>query len=66
MRFTSLLSKEVSKTIEPLTCEDRINCAIRKDGRSLAAHRRNPAQAKGTDVMVERIRRFPLHCLRTE
>jgi hypothetical protein len=122
LRFTTLLSKEVSKTIEPLTGEDRINAFVVDDslfertsckktelgsrvfdhasmrytkgyrlmtlgwtdgntflpinssllassktsnligpleyydGRSLAARRRNLAQTKGTDVMLELIK----------
>jgi hypothetical protein len=122
LRFTTLLSREVSKTIEPLTGEDRINAFVVDDslfertsckktelgsrvfdhasmrytkgyrlmtlgwtdgntflpvnssllassktsnligpleyydGRSLAARRRNLAQTKGTDVMLELIK----------
>ena len=122
LRFTTLLSREVSKTIEPLTGEDRINAFVVDDslfertsckktelgsrvfdhasmrytkgyrlmtlgwtdgntflpvnssllassktsnligpleyydGRSLAARRRNLAQKKGTDVMLELIK----------
>jgi hypothetical protein len=122
LRFTTLLSREVSKTIEPLTNEDRVNAFVvddslfertsckktelgsrvfdhasnrytkgyrlmtvgwtdgntflpinssllasskksnligpmtKQDGRSLAAKRRNLAQMKGTDVMIELIR----------
>ncbi len=122
LRFTTLLSREVSKTIEPLTGEDRINAFVvddslfertsckktelgsrvfdhasmrytkgfrlmtlgwtdgntflpvnssllasskgsnligpqeHYDGRSLAAHSRNLAQSKGTDVMIELIK----------
>ena len=122
LRFTTLLSKEVSKTIEPLTGEDRINAFVVDDslfertsckktelgsrvfdhasmrytkgfrlmtlgwtdgntflpvnssllasskassligpmechdGRSLAAKRRNLAQTKGTEVMLELIK----------
>ena len=122
MRFTTLLSKKVADTVEPLTSDDRVNAFVvddslfertsckktelgsrvfdhvsmkyrkgyrlmtlgwtdgntflpvnscllasskesnligpvcRYDGRSLAAKRRNLAQMKGTDVMIELLR----------